>query len=222
MAVRKIPKNHLHVTGKFASQKNGHMGGFESLLEKDYMLLLEFDDAVESFEEQPVTIPMPGVPRGYTPDILVHFFSDVATGQLRPSELTEVKSIEDLSKNQEKYAPKFAAAKEYAREFGWIFNIKTEKEIRTQRLTNIKFLREYRNIDPAEDDCVKILLLIRSFNSAAALPELLDSLGRTEDDKLHWLPVIWNMVLKKRLFIDLDVPMSDCVVLSLPEQERTS
>lgn len=219
MAVRKIPKNYLHVTGKFASQKNEQMGGFESLLEKDYMLLLEFDDAVESFEEQPVTIPIPGVPRGYTPDILVRFRSDVATGQLRPPELTEIKSVEDLSKNQEKYAPKFAAAKEYASEFGWVFNIKTEKEIRTRRLANIKFLREYRNIDPAEEDCIKLHSLLLSFNGVAALPDLLGALGQTDDDKLYWLPVIWNMVLKKRLIIDLDVPLSGRAVLNLPEAE---
>lgn len=219
MAVRKIPKNHLHVTGKFASQKNRQMGGFESLLEKDHMLLLEFDDAVEGFEEQPVTIPVPGVARGYTPDILVRFFPDAATGQPRPPELTEVKSIDDLRRNKEKYAPKFAAAEQYARELGWTFSIKTEKEIRTQRLANIKFLREYRNIDPAEDDCAQLLSLALSLNGKAALPDLLAALKRTEDDDLYWLPVIWNMVLKKRLIIDLDVPMSDRVVLSLPEGE---
>ena len=219
MAVRKIPKNHLHVTGKFASKKNGQMGGFESLLEKDYMLLLEFDDAVEGFDEQPVTIPVPGVARGYTPDILVRFFPDTATGQPRSPELTEVKSLDDLRRNKDKYAPKFAAAEEYVRELGWTFNIKTEKDIRTQRLANIKFLREYRNIEPGEDDCAQVLSLALSLNGKAILPDLLAALRRSEDDDLHWLPVIWNMVLNKRLIIDIDVPMSDRVILSLPEGE---
>lgn len=40
MPVRKIPKNHLVVTGSFVSRKNGQMDAFESLLEKEYMLLL--------------------------------------------------------------------------------------------------------------------------------------------------------------------------------------
>jgi hypothetical protein len=35
MAVRKIPKNYLTVTGSFASQKNDQMDEFESPLEKD-------------------------------------------------------------------------------------------------------------------------------------------------------------------------------------------
>lgn len=34
-------------------------------------MLLNFDDTVESFEEQPVTIPVPGILKGYTPDLLV-------------------------------------------------------------------------------------------------------------------------------------------------------
>lgn len=80
MPVRKIPKKHLCITGGFASRKNGVMESFESLLEKEYMLLLEFDDSVAGFEEQPVTIPLPGLPKGYTPDFLVHFRADPATG----------------------------------------------------------------------------------------------------------------------------------------------
>ena len=54
MPVRKIPKNYLSVTGAFSSRKNGKSLGYESLLERDLMILLEFDDAVERFEEQPV------------------------------------------------------------------------------------------------------------------------------------------------------------------------
>lgn len=34
------------------------MGSFESLLEKQYILLMDFDDMVEGFEEQPVNIPV--------------------------------------------------------------------------------------------------------------------------------------------------------------------
>lgn len=88
MPARKIRKNHLTVTGSFASRKDGSVGSFESLLEKEYMVLLNFDDAVESFEEQSVNIPVLGVPRGYTPDVLVHFHENGATGQVRKHFLT--------------------------------------------------------------------------------------------------------------------------------------
>jgi hypothetical protein len=31
------------------------------------------------------------------------------------------------------------------------------------------------------------------------------------------MPVVWNMVLMKRLIVDLDCPISDGVILNLPE-----
>lgn len=220
MPVRKIPKNHLCVTGKFASRKNRQMGGFESILEKEYMLLLDFDDSVERFEEQPVTVPVPGVARGYTPDVLVQFRADSITGKTRPPLLTEVKHSDDLTKHAEKYSVKFAAATSYALERGWEFGITTESEIRTPRLTNVKFLREYRNIHPTETDCTRLIELMRKSGSTTSLPSLLDVLAPTPEHQLHWLPVIWNMVLKKQLVVDLDLPICNQVVLTLSEGAR--
>lgn len=216
MPVRKIPKNYLCVTGSFASRKNGQMGGFESLLEKEYMLLLDFDDDVESFEEQPVTIPVPGVARGYTPDIIVHFRPDPVTGHIRPPLLTEVKHSDDLKKNAEKYAPKFAAARQYSAERGWEFRITTEKDIRTPRLINLKFLREYRNFTPAEEDCERVVRLMEETGGTSSLPSLLEQLASTDEDRLYWLPVIWNLVLMRRLIVDLDVVIGDSVIFQLP------
>lgn len=217
MPVRKIPKNYLHVTGKFASRKNGLMGGFESLLEKEYMMLLDFDDTVEGFEEQPVTIPVPGILKGYTPDLLVCFCADPVTGHVRRPLLTEVKHTSDLVKNAEKYSPKFAAAALYVLERGWEFGITTEKEIRTPRLANIKFLREYRNIRPSEDERARIKKLMEVADGITSLHELLAELGASDESKLYWLPVIWNMALTSELSIDLDVPISNNVVITLRE-----
>lgn len=220
MPVRKIPKNHLHVTGRFASKKNGQMGGFESLLEKEYMLLLDFDDMVEGFEEQPVTIPVPGVLKGYTPDLLVQFCADPETGTARRPLLVEVKHMSDLAKNAEKYTPKFAAAALYVLERGWEFGIMTEKEIRTPRLANIKFLREYRNIDTSEVDRDQIVQAMRAADGTASLQALLTALDATDEGKLYWLPIIWNMVLMNELAIGLDVPISNSVVINLREGVR--
>ncbi len=220
MPVRKIPKNHLHVTGSFASRKNGLMGSFESLLEKEYMLLLDFDENVEGFEEQPITIPLPGISKGYTPDILVRFRADMVTGRVRPPLLTEIKHSDDLKKNAEKYAPKFAAAEQYAAEHGWQFRLTTEKEIRTVRLTNLKFLREHRNIVPEEEDCIRVLKLIEEADGTSPLPSLLFGLAARDEDQLYWLPVIWNLLLTRRLTANLDVAISNKVILNLPDEIR--
>ena len=111
MPVRKIPKNYISVTGTFSSAKNGNSLGYESLLERDMMILLEFDDAVERFEEQPVKVPLVinGKKRKpYVPDILIHYRS-ASSGEIPRPVLGEVKLTEDLKKHKIKYAPKFEA-----------------------------------------------------------------------------------------------------------------
>jgi len=193
------------------------MGGFESLLEKEYMLLLDFDDNVESFEEQPVTIPVPGVVRGYTPDVLVRFRADPATNQTRPPLLTEIKHSDDLKKNADKYAPKFAAATQYVIVRGWEFGLTTERDIRTPRLANLKFLREYRNIAPAEEDRALVLRLMEEADGTSSLQDLLKQLAAGDEEQLYWLPVIWNLVLMRRLITDLDVAIDNSVILHFPE-----
>jgi hypothetical protein len=56
MPVRKIPKNHLGVTGAYSSRKNPGVDEFESLLEREFFMLLDFDTQVEGFEAQPVRV----------------------------------------------------------------------------------------------------------------------------------------------------------------------
>lgn len=215
MSVRKIPKNHLVVTGSFASRKNAQMDGFESLLEKEYMLLLDFDEHVERFEVQPVTIPVPGIPKGYTPDVLVYFRSDPNSGEIRRPLLTEIKHTDDLKRNAEKYAPKFAAAEEFALQNNWEFRVTTQNEIRSSRLENIKFLREYRNIEPCTDDIAKLIDLVKNLGGTTTPATLLERLVSNDDDQLHWLPVIWHSILIRELIVDLDKPLDHETILRL-------
>jgi hypothetical protein len=55
MPTRKIPNNYRSVTGMFASYKNNRAIGYESLLERDFFLFLEFDSEESTYEEQPFT-----------------------------------------------------------------------------------------------------------------------------------------------------------------------
>ena len=213
MAVRKIPKNYLFVTGGYSSRKSEEMDAFESLLEKDYLLLLDFDDAVESFEVQPVRIPVNGVPRGYVPDVLVRYRPDPLTGEVRKPLLAEVKHSDYLKLYAAKYAPKFAAATLYAQDLGWEFRTVDETEIRLPRLRNIKFLREYRNVDPAESDCIRVLQVLEQHNGRSSSDLILGELAAADHERLLWLPVLWAMVLQKRIWTDLDIPFGSDVPL---------
>ena len=224
MPVRKIPKNYLVVTGGFASKKNGRLVGFESLLEKDYMILLEYDDSVEGFEEQPVKIPVTAPKKRktkYVPDVLVCYRQKSGPKQRKPL-LVEIKSSRDLIKNKAKYAARFSAARKLAAEKGWIFKILDETDVRRPCLGFLKFLREYHCIDPSTQDVAKVIDGLKSLKGKARYCDLIDHLCAADDEKLERIPVIWHLVATKRILTDLNQPVSDQVLLELPRRGTRS
>lgn len=179
-------------------------------------MLLDFDNGVESFEVQPVRIPVTGVRNGYVPDVLVKYRRDPETGEIRRPLLAEVKHSDDLARNREKYAKKFEAAHAYAEERDWQFAVVDQTQIRTSRLANLKFLREYRNIEPNELDIKNVLKQVGKLSKMASISSLLMAVCKQDDDRLQWLPVIWHMVLTKQLVVDLDKLMGNDTAIRLP------
>lgn len=215
MPVRKIPKNYLSVTGIFSSAKNSKSLWYESLLERDLMILLEFDDTVERFEEQPVKIPFKKGTKPYVPDILIHYLP-TSFGETRRPVLGEVKHTDDLKKNKAKYAPKFEAASLYADERNWEWRIFTEKDIRTPYLDNLKFLREYHSAEPAAALLHEVISYLQNVRGSVTLESLLQKLCPTEDRVLHMAPAIWHLVATKRITANLKKPLTMKSKLSLP------
>lgn len=75
MPVRKIPRFGAQKNiGKFSSVKTGRVAWFESLLERDYMYLLDYELAISYWVEQPLKIRFGDNGRtcSYTPDFEVH------------------------------------------------------------------------------------------------------------------------------------------------------
>ncbi|MDW7645230.1 MAG: TnsA endonuclease N-terminal domain-containing protein [Desulfuromonadales bacterium] len=130
MPVRKIPKNYRNITGRIAVSDGSEPKGFESSLERDFLILLDFDITVVRFEEQPATISyndQEGRARTYTPDVLAFYRTDIPFSRKRVPCLFEVKYREDLKKGWKEFRPKFKAAIRYAKKRGWKFKIITER-----------------------------------------------------------------------------------------------
>src|SRR2546426_7711862 len=147
MPVRIVPKNYRNLTGLVANSRTQSMSAFESTLERDFLLLLDFDPDVEGYEEQPVTITYhdeTGRRRTYTPDILVRYRTEHLEVRRSKPHLCEVKYRDDLRQHWTVYRPKFRAAQRYARQQGWRFRLVTEQHVRTPYLDNVKFLGPYR------------------------------------------------------------------------------
>jgi hypothetical protein len=216
MAVRKIPKNYLNVTGRLAGSPISGQSGFESLLEKDYLLSLQFDDSVEHFEVQSVQVPVPGRRRPYTPDVLVRYRPGPRGGRVKP-DLIEVKPRSILERKADELAPKFAAARSFARAQGWNFRIVTEEHISTQRLQNIKFLREYRRRPPDPEREAIVIDTLNSLGPGATSTSLVRALepsGNLEQAGT-WYAVVWRLVYSRRIRMDFDAPMAESVSLWL-------
>lgn len=160
MPVRQIPKQFSSLTGRFASEKTRRAVGFESSLERDLELLLEFDPRVLDFEEQPVHVAwhaLEGLPHVYTPDFLVTYtrFDPRTDPKLRC--LVEVKYSFEVIKNLARYRPAFKAAIAYAADRGWRFKILTEFQIRMPCLSRVRFLLPFLREEP--DEAMEALVL---------------------------------------------------------------
>jgi hypothetical protein len=137
MPVRKIPRYGAQKNiGKFASVKTGRIAWYESLLERDYMYLLDFDPEVTYWHEQPLKIRyvLDGKTHFYTPDLEVHRKST--------KQIVEVKTEDQIATG--KWDVLFRIARSICEEEGYEYLVVTDKMIRQQpKLDNIKILWKY-------------------------------------------------------------------------------
>ncbi len=137
MPVRHIKKNYRSVTGHFTSLKNGRNIGYESLLERDFFLLLEFDTSVISYEEQPMSLSYRYYNRDirYTPDALLHY-----KDSKRLPCIYEIKYSDEIKEKKVFLKQKFEQIEAYLIENDMEFKLFTELDIRTQFLENAKII----------------------------------------------------------------------------------
>jgi len=182
----------------------GGTAGFESSLERDLLIVLDFDPKVLRVQEQPFTLTHihNAKVRRYTPDVLAEFDRDEI-----PTVVYEVKPIEVLRDDWRELRPRFRAAVTYCRQREWQFKIVTERHIRTPYLQNAKFLRRYRALAP---------LYVRQAQlryTASALgpttPQaLLVAAYWPEEERALAIPALWQMVARGDFDIDLNQPLS--------------
>ena len=138
MPVRKIPRYGAQKNiGKFSSVKTGRVAWYESLTERDYMYLLDFDSDVSYWHEQPLQIRFThgGRTHRYTPDIEVHR----TTGK---KQIVEVKPKHQVESG--KWDLLFRTATSLCEQEGYEYIVVTDEVIRKQpKLENVKRLWKY-------------------------------------------------------------------------------
>ncbi|WP_455181453.1 Tn7 transposase TnsA N-terminal domain-containing protein [Azospirillum palustre] len=149
MSTRNIRPTSSSVTGTVQSAYGIGPLHFESTLERDLLILLDFHPGTVSIETQPVTIEFEHESKRhqYTPDVLVRFHpSRTMPCEMHQRVLFEVKYAADLRRKWAELRPKFSAAKSWAQAHGMVFHVITERRIRTPLLANAILLNRARRL----------------------------------------------------------------------------
>jgi hypothetical protein len=192
--------------GKFPSLKLGRIVWWESLLERDFIYLLEFDGDVLSYAEQPFRIryTLNGKRNSYTPDFSVN--------RKNKRQIVEVKLGKKAG--EEHYVILFRIIAAICLNEGYEFVVATECDIRVQpRLDNIKLLWRYAKT-PIHS--YHHLLCREYFKSASAsISTRLIDLISFFNSKGIGRDAVYAMLYRGVISTDLKVPLEETSVVRL-------
>ncbi|EKU25254.1 hypothetical protein XTGART2_0383 [Xanthomonas translucens pv. graminis] len=211
-SVRELRTSRRSLTGR-VTLGDGGVAAFESSLERDWLLALDFDPRVQAIQVQPFSLHYEhrGTTRRYTPDVRAEYRLESGMATV----VYEVKPSEELRLNWSAYRPRFKAAVRYCRDHGWRFKLVTERHIRTALLDNARFLRRYRAL-PEQDLYVQQLLYTLRALGTTTPQALLAAAYWAEESRMAALPMLWKLIATGRLGADLHVPLTMSAPIWLP------
>lgn len=210
--VRPLKPARRALTGRIALAEGGS-AGYESSLERDWLMALDFDWRVNRLQEQPYTIhyAIEGRKRRYTPDVLAEYDD----GHRQATVVYEVKPHEVLRQSWQDLRPRFKAAVADCRARGWRFRIVTERHIRTPYLDNVKFLRRYRHLPDQVMHHEALLFTLRALGDTTPQALLAATWCDTER-RMAALAELWRLVATFRIGADLHAPVTMASPIWLP------
>jgi hypothetical protein len=181
--------------GRFPSLKLNRMVGYQSLIERDFIYLLDFDVAVTIYCEQPLCLHYKegSKQRRYTPD-----FSFSRHGQ---TYLVECKHHQFLREEDNRL--KWAAAQRWCEAHGEVFVVVTEAMIRAgHRLENVKLLTDYARYSVDEPTQMTLLQTVMTATTPLTVAELMTAVSPTQP-QMAVTPIL-HLAYYHQLFIPLD------------------
>lgn len=180
-------KGQRNFTGLYyAATMNAHIG-FESWLERDVAMMLDFDPDVVAFSSQPFWLlwPHEGGQRRHVPD----FFARLANGtgvvvDVRPDDRIEPEDAEA-----------FEATVRACDEVGWVFRRTGGPD--AVRVANVRWLAGYRHRRCHRDEVAHRL------REVFAQPAALLAGARAAGDPVAVLPVLFHLMWHQVLVADL-------------------
>ncbi len=211
MSVRKIKKSYISSTGHFKSYKNDKQIAYESILERDFYMTLEFDDEVLSYEEQPLRINYEykdGISYRYTPDCLVTYHDNTQ----KYFEVKYANNIRDDIELKEKLDFLIAY---FSEQINIDLEIATDEDIDSIYLENLNFLYNFAYLQEDEEKYSYIENTLENLNDDITVEQLLLQLSNDKMEQLRYLPYIWNYLFINTYLIDLDEKITNKVVIKI-------
>lgn len=200
---RIIPRNHRTLTGFIHGSNDGLYSGFESSLERDALILIEFNTSITRYLSQPRSFNYfhDKKNRKYTPDIFIEYDNGRKL-------YIEVKYREDIKKDWDILKPKFKAAiEELATEENTRFKIWSEKEIRTPLLKNATFLLPYRHRS-FENYQLEMIKKVVSRFSETTPEDLIRICSSNLETRAEFLNTLWYALSNQIIKADLTRPLT--------------
>lgn len=202
--VRKIRPTRRSLSGVYAFRGETAIP-YESSLERDFLIRLEFFHDVVDVIPQPIQMSFVagnGRTFPYTPDFLVFFkLGDRSYEQYPKPLLVEVKPEDQWKKHWREWSAKWKTARRHAIEQGWRFRIFDESRIHDQAFDNIKFLEPYKRMHFPEDESLLVIETLREMGSAPLHYVL--SRHFMGHFKAQGIAHIWHLVAQRRLECDI-------------------
>ncbi|MEV0826353.1 TnsA-like heteromeric transposase endonuclease subunit [Nonomuraea rubra] len=169
----------------------GHVG-YESWLERDHLMLLDFDPTVVGISSQPFWLSWStdeGKVRSHAPD----YFARRADGSAM------VVDCRPLERIKPRDAVKFEATRRACERLGWEYCV--VGAVDAVVAANVRWLSGYRHPRHARDELAATLLA--AFDEPAELMAGAQAVG----DPIAVLPVLFHLLWQHELVTDLSVPL---------------
>ena len=189
-----VYQRQRHMPGLWSSTTVGRFMEYESLLERDWMLLLDFDREVEWMCEQPLRLRYckDGRPASHVPDLLVW--------RAGTPELCDVESVERLEEPE--FRAQVQAMELACAEAGIGYRVLAEPD--RQLLVNVRWLAGFRE-RPADPDGERARMLSELAGGASTVGELVA--GARESMVAR--PVLMHLLWTGEALTDLSTPVGE-------------
>jgi hypothetical protein len=189
-----VYQRQRHMPGLWFSMTVGRFLEYESLLERDWMLLMDFDREVEWMCEQPLRLSYSngGKPARHVPDLLVW--------REGTPEVCDVKSEERVGHPE--FQAQVRATELACVEAGFNYRVLSEPD--PQLLANVRWLAGFR-VPPADPDGERARMLTALSLAPCTVGDLLA--GAREQAFAR--PVLMNLVWSGEAVIELSEPIGE-------------